>query len=390
MIIKYLRTLDLRQEVFKKSIFLFGPRQTGKTFLLNELFKNSKKYNLLEADVFRRLSMNPENLRYELLHLKEQKMLPESTPVIIDEIQKIPELLDEVHNLIESEKIKFILTGSSARKLKRSGTNLLAGRAWTRYLFPLTSREITDFNLLRVLNYGSLPAIYQSDNPDEDLNSYIGTYLQEEIKAEGLVRKIDGFSRFVETAALTNAELVNFAGISSDCGVPASTVTEYYKILQDTMIGNLLEPYTKTKKRKAISTAKFYFFDVGVCNKLAGRSNIKFKTELFGKALEHFIFTELRAYMEYSRKILNNNLYYWRSASKMEVDFLINDETAIEVKATDNVTGRHLKGLKALSEDLKLKKKIVVCTETTPKKIGDITVLPVQMFLTRLWGGDIF
>jgi predicted AAA+ superfamily ATPase len=378
----YRRILNIKEDIKKKSLFLFGPRQTGKTFLLKEIFPNSPFYNLLLADVFLKVSLRPEIIREELLaHVKK---IPQ--PIIIDEIQKIPILLDEVHHLIEEYGFRFILTGSSPRKLRRGDRNLLGGRAWTKHLFPLVSKEIDHFDLIRILNYGSIPSIYNSEDPEQNLMAYVGTYLKEEIQAEGLTRKINNFSRFLETAAISNSELINFTSIASDAQVPARTIIEYFKILEDTLTGYLLEPYTKTKKRKAILTTKFYFFDVGVCNVLAGRKNIQPHTELFGKVLEHFIFTELKAYLSYNKD--NRGLSFWRSKSGFEVDFLIGDEIAIEVKSSKLVTEKHLAGLNALSEDIKLKRKIVVSMDTNPRRIGDILILPVKYFLEKLWTND--
>jgi len=381
---EFKRVINLEEESQKKSIFLFGPRQTGKTFLLKKIFPKSPFYNLLLADVFLKVSQRPQVIREEILALGRK--CPQ--PIIIDEIQKLPVLLDEVHHLIEELGVRFILTGSSPLKIKRSGTNLLGGRAWTRYLYPLVTKEIGNYDLLRILNYGALPSVYNSLYPEEELEAYVGNYLKTEIQAEGLVRKIENFSRFLQVASLYNAELVNFANVSSDSAVPARTVSEYFEILQDTLIGSLLEPYTKTKKRKAIRAAKFYFFDIGVCNLLAGRSNIKPKTELFGKALEHFVYTELRAYLSYLKD--KRPLYFWRSKAGQEVDFLIGDEIAIEVKSTNNVTERHLAGLKALAEEMNLKKKIVVSTVPAPRKIHDVDVLSIEYFLEALWNGGVF
>ena len=376
------RQLDLREDVTHKSLFLFGPRQTGKTSLLKTLFPKAPFYNLLLADVFLRVSQRPQIVREEVESLK----LAPGQPVIIDEIQKLPILLDEVQNLIEDKKLRFILTGSSARKLKRGSANLLGGRAWTRHLFPLVTAEIPNYDLMRILNYGALPSIYLSNTPDEDLTAYIGNYLQEEIKAEGLTRQIEGFSRFLQTASLCNAELLNFASVASDAQVPPRTIKDYFSILEDTLIGSMLEPFTKTKKRKAIQTAKFYFFDVGVCNVLAGRTNIRPKTELFGKVLEHFIFTELRAWLSYRKD--RRPLTFWRSTAKQEVDFMMGDEVAIEVKGTELVTERHLSGLRALSEDVKLKHQIVVSMDAHPRKIGHVSILPVRHFLSALWNNE--
>lgn len=350
---------------------------------MKKIFPASPYYDLLQSKVFLKLSQRPDLLREELLAIDNLH-----SPVIIDEIQKLPILLDEVHSLIEEKKIKFILTGSSARKLKRGGANLLGGRATVFHFFPLVSHEIPDFNLLRVLNWGSLPSIYLSDNPETDLADYVGNYLKEEIQAEGLTRNIENFSRFLQTASLYNAELVNFANIGNDAQVPARTVIEYFSILEDTLIGHILEPYAKKMKRKAVSTAKFYFFDCGVCNLLAGRKNIRPKTELFGKSFEHFIFTEIHSYLSYVHDA--RALTFWRAQqSDYEVDFLIGNEVAVEAKGTEFVSERHLSGIKILSKELPLKKKIVVSMDDKPRRIGDIDILPVAVFLKMLWNHEI-
>ncbi len=375
------RVIDLSTIIERKSVFLFGPRQTGKSFYLKNSFENVFYYDLLKTDLFFRLSANPSLIREELLASKEKKL------VIIDEIQKLPVLLDEVHYLIENHDIRFILTGSSARKLKYGAANLLGGRALTRHLFPLTTTEIPDYNLERIINFGSLPAFYTSPDPYEDLESYVGTYLKEEIIAEGVVRKLEHFTRFLRLAAQCDTEMLNYSNIGSDLGMPAKTIREYFRILEDTLIGTVLEPFTGTVKRKAISTAKFYFFDIGVSNILAERSYIKPKTELFGKAFEHFIFLELKAYLDYSRK--RAKLTFWRSKAGHEVDFLIGDKIAIEVKSSDMVSAKHLKGLKALAEDLDLTRKIVVSMDPVHRKIGEIDIYPYKLFLEKLWDNEI-
>jgi predicted AAA+ superfamily ATPase len=307
-------------------------------------------------------------------------------PIIIDEVQKLPLLLDEVQYLIDSFSFQFILTGSSARKLKRGGANLLAGRARTHFLFPLVTKEIPDFDLDRALNYGTLPSIYLSDEPWQDLSAYCGTYLQEEIQSEGAVRRIENFSRFLETAALTNGELVNFENVARDCAVPPRTVREYFFILEDTLVGTMLRPFRKTKKRKSVSSAKFYFFDVGVGNVLGKRRHVVPKSESYGKVLEHFIFTELRAYLSYMND--ERELSFFRTTSGQEVDFIIGDEVALEVKASDNITHRDLRALNLLHDDIPLRQKVVVSTERVPRRVGGVDILPVSTFLNRLWAGE--
>ncbi len=378
---KYKRYLNLKEESQKKSLFLFGPRQTGKTYLLKTLFPDSEYYDLLRSDLYLKLSRRPQLIREEL-SIKKDKIY---NPVIIDEIQKFPLLMDEVHYMIENFGITFILTCSSPRKLKKRGANLLEGRARTKYLFPLITAEIPDFDLLRALNFGTIPSIYLSDDPEEDLLAYCGNYLKEEIAAEGLVRRIHNFSNFLQLAALVNTELLNFSNIANDTGLPASTVREYFFILEDTLIGTTIHPYKKTKRRKSVSSSKFYFFDIGVCNSLAGRANIRVKTELFGKALEHLIFTEIKAFLSYSKDM--RELSFWRTKSGDEVDFLIGDETAIEVKSSEIVTEKHLKGLRKLSYETNFKNYIVVSMDSNPRELNNIKILPVKHFLERLWEG---
>lgn len=377
------RLLDLKAEISQKSIFLFGPRQTGKTYLLKHLFPDAPFYNLLLADVFLKLSLRPSLIRETLA----ANPPPFSQPIIIDEVQKLPILLDEVQHLIEEKKYRFILTGSSARKLKRSGANLLAGRARTKYLFPAVTPEIPDYSLLRILSFGALPFVYNSQDPAAELADYVGTYLQEEIQAESLVRNITHFSSFLQTAALSNCEQLNFSKIASDAGVPQRTTVEYYKILEDTRIGYLLLPFTQSRNRKIVSQGKFYFFDVGVSNFLCGRATlIQPKTELFGKTLEQFILTELKAYVSYKND--GRNISFWRTRAGVEVDFLLGDEVAIEVKGTDFVTEKHLKGLSLLAEEVQLKRQIIVSMDPTVRKIGNILILPVELFLKQLWNSE--
>ncbi len=374
------RTIDL-SFTNKKSCFLFGPRQTGKSTLLKSLFPYSPFFNFLSSDLFLKYSKRPSVFSEEVRAIKDK-----SRPIIIDEIQKIPAILDEVHQLIEDGYL-FILTGSSARKLKRGGANLLGGRARERHLFPFTSFELKDFKLEHVINFGSLPSIYFSDDPHDDLTSYSGTYLKEEIQAEGLVRSLPYFSRFLEIAAVCNSEQINYAAIASDVGVSAKTIKSYFEILEDTLIGEILNPYSKTKKRKAVSISKFYFFDVGVANNLAGRFNIEKKSELFGKCFEHFIYCEIRSFLAYTND--KRKLTFWRTTSQREVDFIIGDDVAIEVKGTELVTSKHMKGLLAIAEEVQFKHLIIVSLDSHERVVNsNIQILPYQIFLRRLWGKE--
>ncbi len=382
----YQRKLNLKILVKNKSLFLFGPRSTGKTTLLIEQFKKSQIINLLRSEVFLRLSSNPSEIRdliRKIIHDHDDEKF-----IIIDEIQKLPILLDEVHDLIESEKIKFILTGSSARKLKRSGVNLLAGRAWQTHLFPLSFSEITDFNLEKYLLIGGLPQVYTSDFPNEELDAYVNTYLKEEIKEEALVQNIIQFSRFLRIASLLNTQQINYSSIASDSSVPATTVKAYFEILDETFLGYVLHPWKESKKRKSIASGKFYFFDLGVAHFMSGLTVLNRNSDDFGKAFEHFIANELRAYLSYFR--IKKELTFWRTQSKYEVDFIIGNDIGIEVKATTNVTLKHLKGLNALKEENIISKFYIVSFDKVERITeNEITVVYWESFLKDLWSQKI-
>lgn len=305
--------------------------------------------------------------------------------MVLDEIQKLPALLDEVHRLIEQRNIRFVLTGSSARKLRRGGVNLLGGRAPHRTLHPLVFRELgADFVLDRALDRGLVPSIYFSDSPGDDLRAYVGTYLKEEIAAEALTRNVPAFSRFLEVAALCHGTMLNFSQVASDAQVPLSTVREYFQILEDTLVGRTLPAWTATRRRKAIGTAKHYFFDIGVARHLQHRAGLHRRSPEFGEAFESYILHEITTYLDYTEPV---PLAYWRSTSNFEVDFVLGDVTAIEVKAKDSVSDRDLRGLKALREEALLKHYVVVSLETRPRIVDGIRILPWQDLLGRLWDG---
>ncbi len=293
-----------------------------------------------------------------------------------------------MHRLIEEKKWRFLLTGSSTRKLKRGHANLLAGRAWTAQLFPLSFSKIPNFQLDRYLRYGGLPAIYPSEFPEEELIAYAHTYLYEEIQAEGLVRKLPQFSRFLQVAALNNGQLLNFSKVASDTGVSASTIREYYEVLKDTLIGFMLEPWGHTKKRKAIATAKFYFFDCGVTHSLTGTQTLDRNSDLYGKSFEQWIGLELRSYLAYRRK--QDALGFWRSTHQYEVDFTIGNHTAVEVKATKKIAPSDLKGLLALEEEQIFKNYFIVSQDPIETKNGVIQCLHWKNFLNRLWADKLF
>ena len=311
-----------------------------------------------------------------------------SSPVIIDEIQRIPSLLNEVQWLIVNRNRQFILSGSSPRKIVRSGGNLLGGRAQRYELYPLIFREIPEFDLSRALNNGLLPRMYLSDRPARLLSAYIGSYLRDEIMAEARIRNISSFSRFLEAAAFSNGEIVNYSNIASDCGVSSPTVKEYFQILEDTMTGRFLPSYQKKPKRRVILAPKFWFFDIGIANYLLKRGTIMAGSEAFGKAFEHFIYHELYSHSHYSG--INYPISYWRTSSQTEVDFILGDnEVAVEVKATELANEKHLKGLKIFGDEYNTKKLILVSNDNLPRKTGNISILPWRVFLEELWAGDI-
>lgn len=376
----------LRKQIFeglgKESTFFWGARQTGKTTLLKHLFPDSIFIDFLINSDYQRFSSNPDLLRQIVEANNSDK------PVIIDEIQRLPDLLNEVHWLIVNKGTQFILSGSSPRKILHSGVNLLGGRAMRYELYPLVYPEIDNFNLNKVLNWGALPRHYLSDEPKRLLSAYIGSYLRDEIIAEAKLRNINAFSKFLESAAFCNGEIINYSNIASDCGVSSVTVKEYFGILEDTLIGRFVAAFTKKAKRRIVNSPKFYYFDIGVANYLLKNNQVVEKTEAYGKAFEHFVYLELFAFSKYSE--LNFEITYWRTSSQLEVDFVIgNAELAIEVKATDNVQNKHLNGLKRFAEDYEVGRLILVCNDKYHRKIGDIEIMPIEMFLSELWSSKI-
>lgn len=375
------RTLNIKELVSKKSYFLFGPRAIGKSSLIkHDLGDQALTIDLLHSELYMRLMDNPSQLE-SMIELNQKPF------VVIDEIQRVPELLNEVHRLIENKQIRFLLTGSSARKLKRQGVNLLAGRARQAELFPLTYHELSNFNLQRYLQYGGLPMVVLSDEPEEDLDAYVHAYLEEEIKAEALVQKLPAFGRFLQLSALTSGSTLNFTAIANDAGVSSATLREYYQILEDTFLGFLVLPWQHSVKRKAVATARFYYFDTGVKNRLAQMRSIPEQTDLFGQAFEHFIAMELRAYLSYTRKKLP--LCFWRTSDGHEVDFVIGDQVAIEIKSSKKMSAKHLKGLKYLREEGRIERYYLVSQDPIALKQDGIYILPWDNFIKRLWDGEI-
>jgi len=378
----YTRLLDLTETLDRKSAFLFGARSAGKTYLYHRTLQPTRVYNLLDRAVLKRLTNRPGLIYEECIGSHEL--------IVIDEVQKIPDLLDEVHRTIEDKGARFLMTGSSARKLKRSQANLLGGRATRLELFPLVSREIPQFDLLRFLNHGGIPRHYDiaDKHLSAELDDYVSLYLKEEIKDEAVTRQLDAFSRFLDVMALHSGDELAIENFASDCQVKATTFRNYIEVLEDTLIGFKIAPYTHTAKRKAITRSKFFLFDVGITNYLAHRLPIVAKSENFGKSFEHFIALELRAFLAINRLPLD--LCYWRSTSQMEVDFIVGDELAIEVKASSMVVERDLKGLKALREEGRVKRYVVVSTDPSRRKLSGVDIMPWSDFLEALWGRDFF
>ncbi|MDE7378314.1 MAG: AAA family ATPase [Paraprevotella sp.] len=365
-------------DIIEDSIFLFGARQTGKSTILRTQFPNSIYIDLLDTSVKARFKRRP-SLLYETLCDKLRDTL-----VIIDEIQEVPELLNEIHRLISEKRLLFILCGSSARKLKRKGYNTLGGRAYPLYLYPFVSAEIPDFNLNHAILYGMLPPHYLAKNPSRKLSAYIDVYLKEEIKEEALVRNLSAFQRFLEVAALTDGEIVNYNNIAQDCGISSNTVISYFDILEDTLIGYRIPAFAKVLKRRLVQAPRFYYFDVGIVNHLLHRKELIRGTVEYGHAFEHLVIQELKAWLAYSES--NEQLSYWRTYTGLEVDAVIGDaRVAIEIKSVEEVLPRHLKGLKAFAEDYQESRTIIVSMDPFSRRIGNIECIYVLDFFKLLW-----
>ena len=369
-----------------KNFFLFGPRQTGKSTLLKNRFVSDKTlyYDLLKTDVYRNLLARPEVFRNEVTAALNSK---EISHVIIDEVQKVPLLLDEVHSLVESDvRCFFILSGSSSRQLKRSQANMLAGRAWTFQLYPFSSVELkNNFDLNSALKYGTLPVIYLSVDEDEKretLRSYVDTYIKEEIEIEANIRNLSGFLRFLPIAANQNGELVNYSNIARESGVSHHTVREYYKILEDTLLGFFLLPYGKSIRKRMVQHPKFYLFDPGIVTTLTNRlrADLQENSYEFGKAFEHFFLLEITRLNHYHR--LDLALSFYRTERGAEVDCIIETPAgktiAVEIKASANPSSSMLTGLKSFKEKAVDAQLILACRVERPQVIKDVTVLPWQ------------
>ncbi|GAB6090624.1 ATP-binding protein [Spirochaeta dissipatitropha] len=386
------RKLDMNNLLADRSCFLLGPRQSGKSsYIRHQLIETpALTVDFLEQDTFYLYQREPSRLR----HISEAKKLHD-TLIIIDEVQRHPDILQDVHWLIENRQIRFLLTGSSARQLKRKGTNLLGGRARMRNLHPLSWSEITDFSLEKALYRGLLPPHWFSNLVDEDLAAYVGRYLSEEIASEGMARSLPEFSRFLEVAAAMNTQTINMNATASDTGVSRQTISSWFQILYDTHIAYRLEPWRQQVTRKLTTMSKFYMFDLGVSRFLKRLGTIEPGSKDFGDAFEHFIFLELQTWIDYCSP--KSRLSYWRTQrGEYEVDFILeldkNKQIAIEVKAATHITGKHLSGLRAIQQEGIADRHILVSREPEPRKPGDdnILILPWENFLHRLWNTQLW
>ena len=371
-----------------QSAFLWGPRKTGKSTLLRERFPDAVRFDLLDTRLLLEFTRSPWALAERLAALDGPTL---TSPVIIDEVQKVPAVLDEVHRLIEDKGLGFVLCGSSARKLKRGHGNLLGGRAWRFGLHPLTYAEIPDFDLLRALNRGLIPQHYDTKQYRRALAGYVDDYLKEEVFDEGLVRNTPAFSRFFDALAFSHGELVNFSNVARDCGVDSKTVREYFQILVDTLVGSLLEPFSRRRSREVITRApKFYLFDVGVAGHLMGRRVERPAGPEFGRALEHLVLMELLAYRSYREVELP--LRFWRTKSGLECDFVLgrDGDVAIEVKGSIRLHPSDLRSIRAYVDEHSPRQAIVVCNERDARRTSDgIWILPWERFLEQLWSDAI-
>lgn len=379
MIARYCKLEDSKNE----SVFFFGARQTGKTTLLKQLFPNARYYDLLKSEEYERLARQPQLLREELMDF------PVGELVIIDEIQKLPILLDEVHWLIVNRELRFILTGSSARKLRRGGFNLLGGRALINNFYPLVSAELENFDLDRAVNNGMIPRHYLVEDASRRLSGYVGLYLQTEIVEEAVVRNLPSFNRFLEAAALTSGEMLVYNNVAADCGVSSVTVKSYFDVLVDTLFGYIVPAYTKIVKRKLIQAPKFYMFDVGVTNYLLRRSRLKQGSPEYGHAFEHLIIQELIAYLGYHGR--QRELSYWRTKTGVEIDAVLGDaQVGIEIKSSTEVKDNQLRGLRSFGEDYPHARLVVVSLDKYRRRKENIEIIPVNEFLSDLWAGRIY
>lgn len=362
-----------------KSFFLFGPRGTGKTTWLKTRFPNALYFDLLNSEIYTDLLARPHRL---------ESMIPKNWKdvVVLDEAQRIPELLHEVHRLIESRGIVFAITGSSARKLKRKEVNLLAGRAITKFLYPLTAEELgDDFELKRSLQFGHLPSVFQENNPKQYLESYVSTYLREEIQQEGLTRNLGAFSRFLETASFSQAQLLNISAVARESAIHQKVAENYFTILEDLLIAARVPVFTKKAKRRMVAHSKFFFFDAGVYRAIRPIGPLDTPENIDGATLETLVFQELRAVNHYYD--LGYDVYFWRAATGQEVDLVLYGPRGIlafEIKRTARVNTSLLSGLKLFLSDYPMAKAYFVYGGTSRLYEDKIEIIPVSEILKSL------
>ena len=377
----YHRIFDIENRL-DEAMFLFGGRQTGKSTLLKERFPKAVYIDLLKSDVRIRFKQHPEEFRESLLRY------PPETLVIVDEIQKVPDLLDEVHWLMVEKGLWFILSGSSARKIKKSGANNLGGRAIPETLFPLVSAEIPDFDQERAVQNGMIPRHYMVANARNRMRAYIDLYLKEEILEEALVQNVDEFVRFMEVAAIMDGEILNYENVASDCEVSANTVKAYYKILVNTLLGFEVPAYRKVIKRKLYKSPRFYYFDVGIANHLTKRYHLAPKTPEYGHAFEHLIMQEIVAYLGYTNS--DEELTYWHTYENLKVDAVIGDaRVAIEIKSKEHIDHDDKKGITEFAKEHPDTKQIIVSKDRISRRSGDVDLYYVTDFFKALWAGEI-
>ncbi len=357
------------------SFFLLGPRGTGKSFFLQQIFPQALYINLLSDDIYQKLVARPSRLK-DFMGTKKWDW------VIIDEIQKIPALLDEVHLLIEEKKQKFILTGSSARKLKRSGANLLAGRAYTSHSYPFTSLELGKaFDLNTSLKYGMLPKAQLEGEKKQYLASYVQTYLKEEVQQEGLVRNLGTFARFLEAASFSQGQVINYSNVASECSIERKTVTNYFELLEDLLLSRTLEVFALRAKRELIKQKKFYFFDTGVFRQIRPTGPLDSDSEINGASLETLVMQELMARNEYLNA--NYKINYWHTRNHLEVDFILYGEKgfkAIEVKSSSRIREKDCIGLLEFKKDYPKSELFFIYGGSEEKYHNDIKFIPAETF----------
>lgn len=374
----YKRLLSLPTEE-QSSVFLFGPRGTGKTSWLKTNLPDAIYLDLLDFSTFSSLSANPSRL---------ENLIPQNYIgwIILDEVQRIPELLNEVHRLIESRKLRFVLTGSSARSLRRKGINLLAGRALTYNMHTLTIQELgEDFDLIKTLKYGLLPSVIKHADPQKYLESYVQTYLREEVQQEGLTRNIGTFNRFLETASFSQGNILNISEISRELGLSRATVSDYFDILEDLLLAKRINVFTQRAKRKIIAHQKFYFFDAGVYKILKPMGPLDTQEESDGAGLETLFLQSLSAVNDYLN--LGYKIYFWRTLTGTEVDFIIYGPRglhAFEIKRSAQVQNKSLSGLRAFADDYPEAKLHFLYLGKLKEYHGNINAIPFETAIKEL------